>query len=112
LAKITAADIVDAIARLDRNRVYNYATERSKLRIVEITKPEGPITFVRINNDGSTGSFGSISREQLAKMALICSSKPNFPLHIDRVFSAGGNSRSAFETLLAHTPNFFICYPQ
>jgi type II restriction enzyme len=45
-------------------------------------------------------------------MALVCSNKPNYPLHIDRLFSAGGNTRSALETLLAYTPHFFICHPE
>lgn len=48
----------------------------------------------------------------IALMASLCSTKPNYPLHVDRVFSAGGNSRSALETLLAHTPHFFVCYPK
>jgi len=32
-------------------------------------------------------------------------------VQFDRLFSGGGNSRSALETLLSYTPNFFICYP-
>lgn len=44
--------------------------------------------------------------------ANVFSTRPNYPIHFDRLFSAGGNSRSALETLLIHTPHFFICYPQ
>ena len=31
---------------------------------------------------------------------------------MDRLFSAGGNTRSALETLLVYTPHFFVCYPK
>lgn len=33
------------------------------------------------------------------------------PLNIDRVLGASYNTRSALETLLAHTPEFYYCYP-
>lgn len=112
MQKLTVAQLVDQISQLDGNRIYSYVSGRSRLKIVSITRPEGPIGFVNINDDGTLGRSGSISSQQLAKIAIVCSSKPNFPLHIDRVFSAGGNSRSALETLLAYTPNFFICYPE
>ena len=36
---------------------------------------------------------------------------PERPLHVDRLFDAGGNSRSVLEALLAHTPQFHYCYP-
>jgi type II restriction enzyme len=112
VTKLTASFLVEQISRLDPNTIYNYVSGRSRLKITGVEKPEGPISFVNINPDGSNGREGHVSRQQLAKMALVCSSKPNYPLHIDRIFSAGGNSRSALETLLAHTPHFFICYPE
>jgi type II restriction enzyme len=112
MIKLTAADLVDQIAQLDPNRIYEYVSGSSRLAIREITKPEGPIRFVNLEPDGTEIRSGSISRQQLAKIAFICSNKPNYPLHIDRVFSAGGNTRSALETLLAYTPHFYICHPE
>lgn len=110
--KITAVDIVQQISQLDTNKIYRYVSGRSKLQITAITKPEGPISFININADGSRGRPGNITRQQLATIAMVCSSRPNYPIHVDRVFSAGGNTRSALEALLAHTPHFFVCYPE
>ncbi len=114
MQKLSAADLIREIAKLDTSRVYDYASGRSKLRILDITKPEGPIKF--ISWDGhkteADGRDGGVSTQQLVKAALAFSNRPNFPIHFDRLFSAGGNSRSAFETLLAYTPHFFICYPE
>jgi type II restriction enzyme len=112
MPKLQAADLVNEIAKLDRASIYDYVSGRSRLKILEVREPEGPILFANIQPNGSLGRRRSISREQLAKVAFICSARPNFPLHIDRIFSAGGNTRSALEALLAYTPNFFICYPK
>lgn len=93
---------------------YAYYKGKTKLRIVKIIKPEGPITIKRwySNKQESTATQASISTHQLDTVASVFSRKPNYPIHFDRLFSAGGNSRSALETLLAYTPQFFICYPQ
>lgn len=108
--RLTAADLVNQISQLDTTIAYNYISGAARVQITHIQKPEGPIRFVRYMNNGSV-SRGSISRQQLAHLAFICSNRPNHPLHIDRIFSAGGNSRSALETLLAYTSHFFVCYP-
>jgi type II restriction enzyme len=114
MTKLTVAELVDAIAQLDLNRSYEYVSGRSRLKITNIRQPEGPIGFISWDSRDteSDGRSGSISSNQLATIALVCSNRPNYPLHVDRLFSAGGNSRSALETVLAHTPHFFMCYPE
>lgn len=116
MKRLTAADIVNLIRelveRFGEQLVYEYVSGRSRLRIETIEEPEGPISFVNVDDEGKETSSRSISRRMIAKMALICSGKPDYPLHIDRIYSAGGNARSAFETLLVHTPHFFMCYPE
>jgi type II restriction enzyme len=114
MQRLSAADLVREIANLDATRVYEYASGISKLRILNISKPEGPINFIRWDSrkTEAEGNTGSISTQQLARAALAFSNRPNYPIHFDRLFSAGGNSRSALETLLAFTPHFFICYPE
>ncbi len=114
MARLTAAELVDAIARLGTSRAYGYVSGQTNLRLTRIQPPEGPIGIVRWGRDEleSAAKPARISRDQLAHIALACSNKPNYPLHVDRLFSAGGNSRSALETLLAYTPHFFMCYPQ
>ncbi|MEX2569219.1 MAG: restriction endonuclease [Cyclobacteriaceae bacterium] len=37
--------------------------------------------------------------------------KPGQPINMDRIFGASYNTRSVLETLLAHTPQFYFCYP-
>lgn|SRR5574341_847389 len=113
MAKLSASDLVKAISQLDPNSEYLYPSRRGSLRIVDVRQPEGPITIERWDptQPRSKRKIARISKDQLARAALAFSNRPDYPIHFDRLFSAGGNSRSALETLLAHTPHFFICYP-
>lgn len=108
------SDLVNAIALLGMNKAYVYPAGQTEVKITDVKKPEGPIKFVRWGSGKSeaTASKGGISVNQLVTAADVFSRKPNYPIHFDRLFSAGSNSRSALEALLAHTPHFFICYPQ
>jgi type II restriction enzyme len=108
---LKTADLVNMISQLGTEGTYEYFSEKAKLRITDITKPEGPIKFRRWNIRDKE-SRGSISTNQLNTIAVAFSKRPDYPIQLDRLFSGGGNSRSALETLLAYTPNFFICYPQ
>jgi len=112
--QLTVSDLVNAVGQLDKTNIYSYVSGKTKLRIVEVRRSEGPIIFWRWESQKSEadGKLGSISTAQLTRIASVCTNRPNYPLHVDRLFSAGGNSRSALETILAHTPNFFICYPK
>lgn len=111
---LKVADIVNEIAQLGTQKSYDYFKRNTKIRITDIRQPEGPIKFIRWDRRQSepNAATGAISTNQLGTAAAVFSRKPNYPIHFDRLFSGGGNSRSAFETLLASTPHFFICYPQ
>ena len=111
---ITSQEIVNWIDRLDKSKTYKYPTGNSSLKIIEVNKPEGPIKFLRWKptEDESSASEAIISENQISTVSLVFSRKPNYPIHFDRLFSGGGNSRSSLETLLALTPHFYICYPQ
>ncbi|MGA2677939.1 MAG: restriction endonuclease [Sedimentisphaerales bacterium] len=114
MANIKISDLVSSISQLGTAQSYTYYSGTTHLRIVEVTRPEGPIRIKRWNCQGeeTLATEASISTNQLATVAAVFSRKPNHPIQFDKLFSGGGNSRSALETLLAHTPNFFICYPQ
>lgn len=114
MLKLKTADLVNAISKLDRNRTYSYYSGNTNLQITEVIKPEGSINFIRwkSNQSKDSASKGIVNTAQLGTVASVFSGKPNYPIHLDRLFAAGGNSRSALETLLVLTPNFFICYPQ
>ena len=113
MLKLRTSDLVTLIAQLGQN-TYEYYKGKTRIKVIDVIKPEGPIKFVRWDSGKgeAQGSEGSISTNMLATAAFVFSSKPNYPIHFDRLFSGSGNSRAAFETLLAHTPHFFICYPQ
>jgi type II restriction enzyme len=111
--KITLEHLVDFIESLGTSQYYNYYTGGTKFRIVEIVKPRGPIKFMRWNNDEREGDrkLGSISTHQLEVASAVFSKRPNYPIHFDRLYSGSGNTRAALESMLALTPQFFICYP-
>ncbi len=109
--ELTVADLVNEIGKLDNGKEYEYVSGNNAVKVDRVMYPEGPIAISRYNLDGQL-SPASITAPMLAKFALICSAKPNFPFHIDRIYSAGGNARSAFEALLARIPNFFMCNPE
>ncbi|MDF2791136.1 MAG: hypothetical protein K0S80_4238 [Neobacillus sp.] len=83
------------------------------MKIENVVKPEGPIYIKRYNpTKGETlqsSRAESISAQMIWRIAnaLI----PNQPINFDRVLGASYNTRSALETLIARTPQFFYCYP-
>jgi type II restriction enzyme len=113
--RVTASDLVRAIAHLPRNQVYHYPTKktRTQIQILNVDLPEGPIYIKRFNPaNGETpdgADVESISSNMIWRIAnaLI----PGNPINFDRVFAGSYNTRSALEALLAHTPQFYSCSP-
>jgi type II restriction enzyme len=115
MQKITAANIVAAIRQLPKNQDYNYIYQGTKalIRIVNVIMPEGGITFKRWDpSKGGTANsakIDSISNQAIWRYANAFSE--NQPVNVDRVFGGSYNNRSVLETLVAHTPQFYFCYP-
>ena len=115
MGKITAGILVKAINNLPRNIDYTYVNPRTPGRIFieDIHSPEGPIHFRRWNpNKGETKQtveVESISSEMIWRLANALSAGD--PLNVDRVFGGSYNTRSVLEALIAHTPEFYYCYP-
>lgn len=115
MANFTAFNLVHAISCLPRNREYNYVNARTpgKIRIMDVSMPAGPITIRRWNpNKGETYASKkdeSVSSEMIWRLANAISE--NEPVNVDRVFAGSYNTRSVLEALLAHTPEFYYCYP-
>lgn len=113
--KVTAYNLVQAISCLPRNRDYNYVSSRTpgKIRVVDVTLPAGPITIRRWNpNKGEsflTAKDESISSEMIWRLANALSESE--PINVDRLFAGSYNTRSVLESLIAHTPEFYFCYP-
>jgi hypothetical protein len=115
MKKLTASNIVGFINQLDKSTAYNYINPKTKsiIKIISIDLPEGPIKIKRWNpSKGKTESqqkTESISVELIWRVANAVST--NHPINIDRVLGASYNTRSVLESLLAHTPQFYYCYP-
>jgi type II restriction enzyme len=113
--RLTASDIVNAIGQLPRNQAYHYINPktRNQIEIVHVTHPEGSIIIKRYDPAKGETSLNakeeSISAQMIWRIANAFA--PNQPINFDRVLGASYNTRSALETLLAHTPQFYYCYP-
>ena len=118
--KLTAYNIVNAINGLPRNRDYNYVNpdNHGKIRIVNVCLPEGPIIIRRwdpTSNRATTprtfsqASDISMSSEMIWRFANALSCME--PVNLDRLFAGSYNTRSVLESLMAHTPEFYFCYP-
>ena len=115
MKRITASNIVSLIEKLPRNRTYDYVSKKTgtKVEIVRVEKPEGPIYIKRYNpqkgQSSKTAKEISISSSMIWRVAnAITEGKP---VNFDRVLGGSYNTRSAFETLLLHTPEFYTCMP-
>ncbi len=113
--RLTASNLVHAIAKLPRDTTYNYVNDRNagRIYVTNIIQPEGPIEFKRFDpSKGQTladSKKESISSQMIWRLAN--SIKSDIPVNVDRVFGASYNTRSVLEALLAHTPEFYFCKP-
>jgi hypothetical protein len=112
---ITASNLVYSINQLPKNRTYNYINPKTRgvIKIINIQLPEGPIIIKRYNPiRGETANVAkteSISLQMIWRVAN--SIQENQPINLDRILGASYNTRSVLESLLAHTPEFYYCYP-
>ncbi|MFZ1497163.1 MAG: hypothetical protein WAS72_08910, partial [Saprospiraceae bacterium] len=115
MRKLSASNLVAFINQLDKYQVYNYVSPKTKgvIKIEGVDLPEGPIRIKRWNpSAGETEAqqkIESISSELIWRVANAFN--PNQPINIDRILGASYNTRSVFEALVAHTPEFYFCYP-
>lgn len=115
MPQLTATNLVREISRLNRNNHYNYIdlSNTGRIKLVRIVEPEGPIIIKRWNpakgKSENDAKEESISKEMIWRLAN--SFTPGKPINVDRVFTGSYNTRSVLETLVAHTPDFYFCYP-
>ncbi len=115
MRKLTASNLVNFIAQLDKSVNYNYIHKRnaSLIEIIGVDYPEGPVQIKRWNpkkgEKPSQKEIESISSEMIWRAANAFSSQQ--PMNLDRVLGGSYNTRSVLESLLAHTPQFYVTYP-
>jgi type II restriction enzyme len=113
--QLTAANLVTFIAQLPRNVQHSYirSSTKSVILVDTVERPEGPVSVRRFRPDRGEGPTAkrpqTISREMLWRVANAM--QPNIPVNLDRLLGASYNTRSVLEALLAHTPQFYYCYP-
>ncbi len=103
------------INQLSKRSSYQYLNPKNKgiIQIESVQLPEGPIRIKRC--DPSKGkSFKdakvvSISSQMIWRLANAI--RPNQPINVDRILGASYNTRSVLESLIAHTPQFYFCFP-
>ena len=115
MEKVTATNLAKAIDSLDKKVTYDYPNPRTKtkIKIVSVKLPEGPISIKRCDPDKGESFNDKVEQTISPKMLwrLANALKPNHPVNIDRVFGASYNTRSALEALLLHTEFYYSCYP-
>jgi type II restriction enzyme len=86
---------------------------RGLIQVESVSLPEGPIRIKRCDpSKGETfknKKSVTISSQMMWRLANAIF--PNQPINIDRIFGASYNTRSVLESLIAHTPQFFYCFP-
>ena len=111
--RLTARDLTRAIAELPKNQRFEYINPVTKGRI-EIVGVEFETVRIRRSNSHIASpkptKVESISANMLWRIANAFI--PNIPINFDRVLGASYNTRSVLESLLAHTPEFYVCYPK
>lgn len=113
--RLRAGDLAKAINELPRDRDYPYIAEdtRTRVFIESVAGTEGPVWIRRYNPSGgdsrSAARLASISTPMLWRVANAI--VPGKPFNVDRILGASYNTRSALEALLAHSPQFHVCYP-
>jgi len=113
---VTPEMIVAGIGRLDRKVSYTFVNPANKrrIRVMETVGPAGPIKVKRFNpakgqRQASVKTI-TITTSMIERFA--ASVVEGRPVHMDSVLHGSHNTRSVFESLVAHMPEFFVTYPQ
>jgi type II restriction enzyme len=78
-----------------------------------VALPEGPVYYKRFNPE--KGGSPRKAKEESLSIALLWrianAVSAGIPFNIERIVGASYNGRSVLESLLAHSPQFYFCYP-
>lgn len=105
--KLTIEHIIELVDQLTKNKSYDYVSGGdNKAKLIGVNKNEQFLEIARVNADKSEKT-SNMTRETLQKL---CSKVvSNKPFKFDSVLDGGGNARSTFEAIFAHTTEFYAC---
>ena len=105
--KLTIEHILDLVDHLTKNKLYDYVSGgENKAKLIGVNKSEQYLEIARVNADGSEKT-SNMTKDTLLKL---CSKVvSNRPFKFDSVLDGGGNARSTFESIFAHTTEFYAC---
>ena len=105
--KLTIEHVLDLVDQLTKNKTYDYVSGGdNKAKLIGVSKIEQFIEIARVNADG-TEKTSNMTKETLQKLCSKVSANKSFKF--DSVLDGGGNARSTFEAIFAHTTEFYKC---
>jgi type II restriction enzyme len=115
MAQIGPREIVQAINNLPKNKDYKYINDTTKgmIRIHQVKLPEGPIEIKRFDpSKGETAERAKVESISTSMILRVANGiRIEEPFNLDIILGASYNTRSVLESLLAHTPDYFVIYP-
>jgi len=105
--KLTIEHIIDLVDELTKNKSYDYVSGGdNKAKLIGVNRDEQYLEIARVNAS-SLEKTSNMTKETLSKL---CSKVvSNKPFKFDSVLDGGGNARSTFEAIFAHTTEFYAC---
>ncbi len=113
-SRLTARDLTRAIDALPKNQTFEYIDQKNTGRIQIVDIQQENFRIKRANPQKleslANAETESISSKMLWRIANAFA--PGQPINFDRVLAGSYNTRSVLESLLAHTPEFYVCHPK
>lgn len=111
--QLSVHEIVAQASCFVGNHALVYPSQKGVFIVTRVVSPEGPIYIKRRGIRASTPwkEVKEVSISSTMIWRYVNALKSGAPTNIDRVLGASYNTRSALEAIVAHLPNFFICYP-
>lgn len=105
--KLTIEHVIDLVDQLPKGKIYDYVSGGdNKAKLIGVNSSEQCLDIARVSADGFE-QITNMTKETLQKL---CSKvTANRPFKFDSVLDGGGNARSTYEAIFAHTTEFYVC---
>ena len=105
--KLTIEHVIDLVDQLTKGKIYDYVSGGdNKAKLIGVNSSEQCLDIARVSADG----FEQITKMTKETLQKLCSKvTANKPFKFDSVLDGGGNARSTYEAIFAHTTEFYVC---